>query len=138
MSTLVEPGQIWRDSRARYLRVDQVVDGRAAMVVIAQQIGERVTAPMRGVSMQVDKVAVRMALVGAAPEPTGPDVDEVRIDHARQTLELVIGERAVRVPYFVGSSGPRVRLPEGGTSTRALVTFTVDAGAVRETFGGER
>lgn len=135
MSAVV-PGQIWRDARDRYLRVDQVADGQAAMVVIAQQVGERVTAPMRGVSMQADKVA-RMTLVDGAPEPTGPDIDEVRIDHTRQTIDLVIGEDVVRVPYHVGSSGPRVRVMSPG-SPRALVTVTLDVAGVREIFGGAR
>ncbi|MGW6698809.1 hypothetical protein [Nocardia sp. NPDC055049] len=114
----VEAGQIWHDTRDRWLRVDEIVNGKAVMVVVAQKVGDRVMAPMRGVSVDAAKVPKRMVLVDAAPTPTGPDLANLTIDYRDQTIVLGNGP----VPYYVGSSG--------------LVTVTFYAGAVRTIYGG--
>ncbi|NEW49383.1 hypothetical protein GV792_04905 [Nocardia cyriacigeorgica] len=128
--TAIEPGQIWLDTRGRYLRVDEITDqGQAVMVVVAQLVGDRVMAPMRAVSMDVAKVSKRMTLVDSAPQPTGPDIANLTIDYRDQTIVLGAGP----VPYYVGSSGPRVRLLDGGA---ALVTVTFYAGHIHTIYGG--
>lgn len=127
----VEPTQIWLDNRGRFLRVDAISDtGQAAMVVVAQKIGDRIMAPMRAVSMDVAKVPKRMTLVDAAPAPTGPDIAALTIDCRDQTIVLGDGP----VPYYVASSGPRVRFVDD-TETAALVTVTFYAGRVRTIYG---
>lgn len=131
--SIVEPGQIWRDTRDRWLRVDEVTDGQAAMVVIAQQIGDRVMAPMRAVSMDVEKLPKRMALVDAAPAATGPDLAEVLIDYVAQTIALGDGKP---IPYYVGSSGPRVKFLDDDAA--AIVTVAFYTGCVRGNYGGAR
>ena len=131
MNPEVKAGQIWRDDRDRWLRVDEATDGRAAMVVVAQQIGDRVMSPMRAVSMRTEQVARRMTLVESAPEATGPDLGTVTIDYPNQTIDLGAGP----VPYYVGSSGPRVRFLESGTS-HALVTVAFYVAVVHSNYGG--
>lgn len=124
--------QIWLDDRGRYLRVDEITDGgQAVMVVVAQRIGDRVMAPMRAVSMDVAKVPKRMTLVDAAPEPTGPDIATASIDYTAQTIDLGAGP----VPYYVGSSGPRVRFTDDGDGS-ALITLTLYVGQIRANYGG--
>ena len=86
--------------------------------------------PLRRVAMDVAKIPKRMTLVASAPAPTGPDLAFVTIDYRDQTIAL--DDR--RVPYYVGSAGPRIRALDGARGP-ALVTVTFYTGHVRSIYG---
>ncbi|PSR63966.1 MULTISPECIES: hypothetical protein [Nocardia] len=131
MSDPIKPGDIFRDQRGRWLLVDTIVDQSAILTVVAQQIGDRIVAPMRGTSMALDRL-VKLDRVDTAPEPSGPDFAAIHIDRTNQTVRLGDGPE---LPYHIGSSGPRIKFADDRTAT---VTITFRTGTVFEFEGARR
>lgn len=127
--TAICAGQIWRDRRNRYLRVDSVDRDHygsvtATCTVIAKVVGDRVTAPRNTIPMSAERLAT-FEPVGTAPVPSGPDIGEMVIDRERQVV--TIDGTAHR--YHVASSGPRIT--PGAVDGSAIVTISFYVGQVR-------
>ncbi|MCC3311493.1 hypothetical protein [Nocardia africana] len=131
MSDPITPGAIFRDNRGRWMRVDTIVDQSAILTVIAQQIGDRIVAPMRDTSMALNRLA-KLDRVDTAPEPSGPDFPAIHIDRTNQTVRFGDGPE---LPYHIGSAGPHIKFGDDGSAT---VSITFRTATVLEFYGADR